>query len=147
MAYSRWSGLLPEPSDAELDEYLDLYAKVVSPIEWVESYGEQVDAWCRDRGFVRAAHYIFWDSVSGDERQEQILSIYFSFEDRARLTFEQARLTLATGDWSRIPGYEASEEIQRANVRDCVQTWLEEVEDECRSSPPAPAEGPESQPG
>ncbi len=141
MAYSRWISLLPEPTEAQLDAYLDLYARAGSPLEWVESYGERIDEWCRANGFVRADHYIYWDAGSGDKCEDQLLCIHYCGPwARTRITLAQARNALDGDDWSCVPGYTECGEVQRANVRACVGQWIADVVAKY-PAPPAPETG------
>ncbi len=132
MSYTRWSALLPGPTAAQHDQYNSL-GKTVDAAGFDTRMNERARLqaeWRERNGFVRSEYYIYWSDDSGTTRDDQVLAVHCSRGGGAVLSPADAHRAVTTGDWSRIPGYADADEIQRAHARRCVQTWLEEVEEE-----------------
>lgn len=122
MSYIRWSSDIKDtvPFEEEMKLYLD-----------GKTY-EDIKALKEERGAVLSDWYIYWHANGYDKgvgRHDQLLSIWHKTMGDHLDTFSYTEVMdmYDRDDWSAI---HCTELTQKEVMKECVERWLKEVEDE-----------------
>jgi len=119
MSYCRWStDIKGVVSVKEILSILDPHG-----YEGIKFLREQ-------RGAEISDWYIFWSCYSGNTKDSQVLSIWWSKGSTTDFTYLEVKDMLETNDWSSV----GDNLTQLEFMKSCVNLWIGDVEEEYKDA-------------